>query len=137
VGFHCAFTGRGETEQTINNVSFIAKKVLDDTGPTEKRKHGVGNTPMQGPASRRIADPDRKSVRLSKPSTLNLTYSLVKEQTKSRQTRVRMFSDKQRANSFEFDLFLSPATRQRPNCDGKLTSGGEMNDSDFSNRSIP
>src|SRR5438874_589808 len=43
--------------QTINNVSFIAKKVLDDTGPTEKRKHGVGNTPMQGPASRRIADP--------------------------------------------------------------------------------
>src|SRR5438067_11519656 len=49
---------------------------------------------------------------LSKPSTLNLTYSLVKEQTKSRQTRVRMFSDKQRANSFEFDLFLSPAARQ-------------------------
>jgi hypothetical protein len=28
--------------------------VLDDTGPTEKRKHGVGITPMQGPASRRI-----------------------------------------------------------------------------------
>jgi hypothetical protein len=35
-------TGRGETVQTINNGSF-AKKVLDDTGPTEKLEHGRGD----------------------------------------------------------------------------------------------
>jgi len=87
--------------------------VLDDTCPTEKRKHGVGITPMQGQASRRIADPDRKSVRLNKPSTLNLTYSLVKEHKKlppSADEIVLQQSREQTHASLTF--FPSPAARQ-------------------------
>jgi len=47
MGFHRAFTGRGETEQTINK-GLIAKKVLDDTCPTERQKHGVGDHSYAG-----------------------------------------------------------------------------------------
>lgn len=43
--------GAVTTVRKINNGS-IAKKVLDDTGPTEKTYSGVGITPVQGPASR-------------------------------------------------------------------------------------
>src|SRR5437016_8933203 len=105
----------GEVRRNKRSItlSFIAKKVLDDTGPTEKRKHGVGNTPMQGPASRRIADPGQ-NLRLPQ-QTFNFEPHIFTCQRANKipSNTGEIPLHQQRANSFEFDFYLlSPTARQ-------------------------
>jgi hypothetical protein len=89
---HFPFTGRVRRNKR-SITCHIAKKVLDDVHPTERQTTLQWGSLLCRDGHRggsfTSARPEGVTLQL-RPFTLNLTYSLVKEQTNSRRMRVSL-----------------------------------------------